>query len=100
MKGEGRLGEAEMSLIYVLQCCLQIRMGSFNMSAALFPHNFKGNGWKGLDREGESLGEDVWFWFFVGVFFFLLTKHIHFEPLPMLDSFPPSPPPPSPSPTL
>lgn len=52
MKGEGRLGEAKMSLIYVLQCCLQIRMGSFNMSAALFPRNFKGEGWKGLGQGG------------------------------------------------
>lgn len=48
-------------------------------------------GGKGWDREGESLGEEVWFSVFVGVFFFLLTKHIHFEPLPMLDSSPPPP---------
>lgn len=87
-----RLGEAKLSLIYVFQCCLQIHMGSFNTSAALFPHNVKGAGGKGWDREGESLGEEVSFCFFVGVFFFLLTKHIHFELLPMLDSLPHSPP--------
>lgn len=32
------------------------------------------------------------FFFLLGFSFFLLTKHIHFEPLPMLDSFLPCPP--------
>lgn len=81
MKGEEKLGEAEISLIYVLQCCLQIRMGSFNMSAALFPHNFKGGVERAGTGRGTHLGRRFGFGFFVGVFFFLLTKHIHFEPL-------------------
>lgn len=71
MEGEVRLGEAKMSLIYVFQCCLQIRMGSFRTSAALFPHNVKGEGGKGWDREGESLGEEVWFFCWGFIFSFL-----------------------------
>lgn len=52
---------------------------------------------KKAGQGGESLGEDGFFWFFLlllllGFSFFLLTKHIHFEPLPMLDSFLPCPP--------
>lgn len=57
----------------------------------VFHITLRERGEKGWDREEESLGEKVWFCFFV-VFFFLLTKHIHFEPLPMLDSFLPCPP--------
>lgn len=73
MKGEGKLGEAEISRIYVLQCCLQIRMGSFNMSAALFPHNFKGEGWKGLGQGGGvTWGGGLVFGFCWG---FLFSSH-------------------------
>lgn len=42
MKGEGSW--LRQKSLYVLQCCLQICMGSFNMSAARFPHNFEGEG--------------------------------------------------------
>lgn len=42
VKGEGSW--LRQKSLDVLQCCLQICMGSFNMSAALFPRDFEGEG--------------------------------------------------------
>lgn len=95
MRAEGRLEEAEVSLIYIIQCCLQIRMGSFNVSTgergAFFHITLKGRGVEraGMGRGGTGGGGLVLLGF---SFSFFLTKHIHLEMLPVLDSspFPPS----------
>lgn len=59
-------------------------MGSFTTRALLFPPNSKGEeGRKGLGQRRGRGG-------LVG-FSFSFIKHIHFEPLLMLDSFPPYP---------
>lgn len=86
MKGEEKLGEAEISLIYVLQCCLQIRMGSFNMSAALFPHNFKGGVERAGTGRGTHLGRRFGFGFLLGFSFSFLQSTFTLS-----RSFPPKP---------
>lgn len=79
------------SVVYRFAWGLSIRVNT----KVLFPRTLRERGEKGWAREGESLGEEVFFWvcvfFLLGFSFFLLTKHIHFELLPMLDSFLPCP---------
>lgn len=79
MRAEGRLEEAEVSLIYIIQCCLQIRMGVFQRvnrrARRIFPHHFKRErGGKGRDGEGRHRGRRFGF---VGVFFSFLSYKAH-----------------------
>lgn len=70
--------------LFMFSSAVYSRTGSFTTRAMLFPPVFTGEeGRKGL---GQGGGSGV----LVG-FSFSFTKHIHFEPLPMLDSFPPTP---------